>query len=149
MNRKAGLTIIEILITIGILAIIFTIGVVGFLQVRDSQASRAGVNSIRQIILQGTTAAASRGQTLELVRLGNRLQVRTTVGTPVVLRSVDLPASIASQVQADGAGKVLGFSPPGRVIFPTDFSNPFSITDRGHTYALTVSLIGEVTLEGN
>lgn len=149
MNRKAGLTIIEVLITIGILAIIFSIGVLGFLQLRDSQASRAGVNSIRQIILQGTTAAASRGQRLELVRTGNLLRVRTLDPTPIVVRTVELPASIASQVQADGAGKVLEFSPPGRVILPSGFVNPFSITDRGHSYALTVSLIGEVTLEGN
>lgn len=147
--KRDGLTIIEILITLGILAIIFSIGVVGYLQLRDAQASRAGVNSIRQIILHGTTAAASRGQRLELVRSGNRLQVRTEETTPTVVRTVELPANIAAQVPADGSGRVLRFTPPGMVSFPTGFTNPFTITDRGRTYTLTVSLIGEVRSEAN
>ena len=144
MGMHRGFTLVEILIVLAIVSIALSIGAIGLAQVRLSQESRAGVGSVRQIILAGATAAASRGIALELVRSGNRLNLRNPADNSL-LREVDIPAGIAGQLPS---GTWLSYTPTGMVLLPTGFTNPFTLTDRGKTYTLQISLIGEVRLGG-
>ena len=141
---RLGFTLVEILVVLAVIGIALSIGFVGLAQMRQSQESRAGIQTVRQMVLAGATLAASRGLALELVRGGNRLNIRTQANQ-AVLRSAELPSSLASQLPN---GVWLEYTPAGMVVIPSGFTNPFSLTDRGKTYSLRISLIGEVRLEG-
>ncbi len=133
------------LIILGVVGIIFGISVFAYRQVQLGQEARAAISSIRLIMAHGATAASSRGLTLNLIKNGNSLQVQTSDATPVVITKEILPALIASQMPS--ASPILSFNSVGRVVFPAGFTNPITLSSRGQTYKLTVSLIGEVKLE--
>ncbi len=107
------------------------------------QEAIAGVSSIRQIIWQGATAAASRGQPLELVRSSNVLKVQTQDTTPVVVRQVTLPSSFSTTLPS---GTSYRFLPPGRLDF-NSVSSTFTATMNGKSYSFTISQIGEASVQ--
>lgn len=139
-----GFTLLELIMVMAVLAIASGFIVMGAQPMLQAQQSRSGFNAIRQIIWQGATAAASRDITLNLVRSSNRLQVQTTGSPATVIRYVDLPSDISSQLRS---GTWMSFTPSGKVNFAPGFTNPFNVTVRGRSYTLTVSLIGEVRVQ--
>lgn len=142
---QAGFSLVEMLIILAVMGIIGGISVFSYRQVQMGQEARAAITSIRLILAHGATAASSRGLTLNLVKSGNNLQVQTTDSTPIVVTKETLPSAIAAQLPA--TNPILSFSSVGRVLFPPGFANPITVTSRGRTYTLTVSLIGEVKME--
>ncbi|RIH82658.1 type II secretion system protein H [Calidithermus terrae] len=144
MIRPRGLTLIELLLVIALIGIVLGIMAVSGRRMLGNQEAKAGLNSVRQIVWQGATAAASRGQRLDLVRVGRRLQVQTQETTPRVIRSVDLTAALSAQLPN---GTWFSFTPPGKVIFPTGFTQPLNVTVNGRSYSLSFSLIGEVKVQ--
>lgn len=144
MRWSRGLTLIELLLVVALIGIVLGITAVSGRRMLANQQARASLNSIRQIVWQGATAAASRGQRLDLVRNGQRLQVQTQESTPKVIRFVDLTSSLSGQLPS---GTWFSFTPPGKVIFPPGFSQPINVTLNGRSYALRFSLIGEVNVQ--
>ncbi|WP_027892944.1 prepilin-type N-terminal cleavage/methylation domain-containing protein [Calidithermus chliarophilus] len=144
MIRPRGLTLIELLLVIALIGIVLGVMAVSSRRMLGNQEAKAGLNSVRQIVWQGATAAASRGQRLDLVRVGRRLQVQTQESTPRVIRSVDLTAALSAQLPN---GTWFSFTPPGKVIFPTGFAQPVNVTVNGRSYSLSFSLIGEVKVQ--
>lgn len=127
-------------VIVGVLA---TITVMGSNQFIQGQEAKAAISSIRQIIWQGASAAASRGQTLELVRTNNVWSVRTRDVNPVVVRQVTVPASFSTTFPS---GATYRFLPPGRLDF-NSVASSFTASIRGTTYTFTVSQIGEVNVQ--
>lgn len=144
MRRPRGLTFIELLLVIALIGIVLGIVVVSGRRILGNQEAKASLNSIQQIVWQGATAAASRGQRLDLVRIGRRLQVQTQETTPRVIRFVDLTTALSAQLPN---GTWFSFTPPGKVIFPTGFTQPINVTVNGRSYSLSFSLIGEVKVQ--
>lgn len=142
---NAGFSLIEMLIIMAILGIVGGISVFGYRQVQSGQEAKSGIASIRLIMAHGATAASSRGVVLDLVKSGDTLQVQTQDATPVVVTKEKLPSSIAFQLPS--TNPILQFNQVGRLVFPAGFNNPITLSSRGRTYALTVSLIGEVKME--
>jgi prepilin-type N-terminal cleavage/methylation domain-containing protein len=140
--RPNGFSLIEILIVLAVVGIIGGIGSFNYNQIRQAQAARAGITSVSMVMAKAATMASSRGVPLSLVRNGNTLEVRTQDSTPLVLMKESLPADIASQLPSTNPW--VSFTSVGRVNLASLANNPFSIVSRGKTYALTVSLIGEV-----
>lgn len=103
------------------------------------------MNSISQLFWQGTTAAASRGITAELVRAGDTLKVRNSVDHSII-RELELPAGVTTTIP-DG-GPLLLFRAPGRIEFVTGgLVSPFELRALGTRYRSTLSIIGEVRRE--
>lgn len=145
-SANAGLTTIELLIVMAILAVVATIGIMNYRQVLRGQEERAAIQSIQQTVWQGATAAASRGVIVNLTRAGNVFTL-TETETDRVLKTFDLPPGVASNWPAEQA---LTFTPPGKVEAATlsALPSPLTITSsEGRVTRLTVSLIGEVRAE--
>lgn len=141
-----GLTTIELLIVMAILAIVATIGIMNYRQVLRGQEERAAIQSIQQTVWQGATAAAARGVLVNLTRSGNVFTLAESESGRV-LKTFELPNGVSSNWPADRA---LVFTPPGKVqpSTLTSLPNPLTITSsKGRVTRLTVSLIGEVKAE--
>ncbi|MCX7783143.1 MAG: hypothetical protein N2318_05805 [Meiothermus sp.] len=136
--KQTGLTIVETLIVIGILAILFAIALGPGLRVLRGQQNKASLETVRQMFWQGATAAASRNQTLQLTRSGSTFTIAPANGAAVRTFEVS-PATIIGLP----SGVVATFLPPGRVVLAGGVSNPFTVETNGQTYNITVSLIGE------
>lgn len=142
--RAKGFTLIELLVVMAIIGVIGSIAFSAGRRLFAAQEAGAAVNSVRQLMAQGATAAASRGVGLDLVRTGNTLTLQTQVAPIKVIRTVTLPNSVSSTLPT---GTSFKFSAPGKVdstatgLAPT---NQFTMTAGGKTYTLLVSLIGEV-----
>lgn len=136
-----GMTLMELLIVIAILAIVLGIGVMNGRQVAQRQAARGAVATFQQSVWQGATAAASRGITVELLRTADGLAL-INVDNDVVLRAYEMPSSVV--INADNP--ILRFLPPGKVDLSTLEALPDDlIVDTGdERYRLEISLIGEV-----
>lgn len=145
-RHQRGLTTIELLIVMAILAIVATIGIMNYRQVLRGQEERAAVQSIQQTVWQGATAAAARGVLVNLVRSGNQFTL-VDVASGAVLKRFDLPDGVTSNWPA---GQPLVFTPPGKVS-PASLNvlpSPLTVTSsQGRVTRLTVSLIGEVRAE--
>lgn len=140
--RRAGFSLIELLILLAVLGLIAGVIAVNGRRVAAGQAQRAAIDSVRQSVWEGATAAAARGVGTELVRTATGLDVKET-GSGTLLRSFDLPSGVATNLPM---GQVLRFTPPGRVDLTSlqALPDPLTLTVNGHTYKLQVSLIGEV-----
>ncbi len=144
--RQRGLTTIELLIVMAILAIVATLGIINYRQILRGQEERAAVQSIQQTVWQGATAAAARGVLVNLVRSGNEFRLVDT-NSGAVLKRFDLPNGVTSNWPAN---QPLVFTPPGKVApnSLTSLPSPLTITSsEGRVTRLTVSLIGEVRAE--
>lgn len=141
-KRKEGLTTIELLIVIGIVAILGTIAFLGFRGVLQGQEQRSAIQSIQQTVWQGATAAASRGTTLELVRSGRTFTLEEAENGRI-LKTFELPDGVTSNWPEN---EPLVFTPPGRVDSASLEKLParIQVFTESSVTDLTVSLIGEV-----
>jgi prepilin-type N-terminal cleavage/methylation domain-containing protein len=147
-RRVAAFSIIELLIVLAILGLIAGVVAVNGRRVLAGQQEKAALNSVRQSVWEGATAAAARGTDTELVHTTSGLEVRE-VGSATALRTFALPASVTTNLPAPSGANgtvVLKFTPPGRVDLATlrSLPDPLTLTVNGHTFKLQVSLIGEV-----
>lgn len=142
-RRSAGFSLIELLILLAILALIAGAIAVSGRRVATGQQQRATIDSVRQSVWEGATAASARGVETELVRTSTSLVVKEAGTNGKVLRTFDIPPTVATNMPM---GEVLRFTPPGRVDLASlqALPRPLTLTVNGHTFTLTVSLIGEV-----
>ncbi len=145
MKKASGFTMLELLIVIAILGVIAGIGVFNGRQALQTQQENAALNSIRQSIWQGATAAASRGVEIELLRNGNVLILRQQDNQREIRRTT-LPSGVSTNLPE---GRVLLFDPPGRINQASYDALPDKVTvyANGKTHQLTISIIGEVKAE--
>jgi len=141
----AGFTLIEVLLVIALIAIVLGIGWLNARRVLQESQERAAVETVRQSIWQGATAASARGRTITLNRVGQSLRL---MDGSVVIRTDDLPPSVSTNFQQ---GVLLEFSPPGKITEASlrafQDSDPWIGADGKATH-LEVSLIGEVRVAG-
>ncbi len=141
-RSSAGLSILELLVVLAILAIAFGLTAIAGRGILRRSAERSVVQTVQQAVWQGATMAAARGFRAELVRDGDVLVLRR-LADGEVLRTFELEPGAVLNV-ADG--QVLVFTPPGSVLASSldALPDPLTVTAAGETYELEVSLIGEV-----
>lgn len=144
-QRTKGVTLLEAIIVMGIMAIIVGIGWFGGGALSRQTAARGAVATFQQSVWQGASAAAARGVVVELIREGAELRL-VNVNTDMVLRTYDFPAEATVSVD----NPILRFLPPGKVDLesPNALPENLVITSGDRSYRLDVSLIGEVKVEG-
>lgn len=147
MGRARGLTLIELLVVLAMLGVLFTLTAFQSRRVMAEQDEAAFYTRVQRIFWDASTAAASRGQTLLLIRNGDTLIVREKGGSRKVLRRVEIPEGMRVSLPE---GRLAVFTPPGRVRFrprfPQDCEGPsFKVTTPGGSErCYRVSVIGEV-----
>lgn len=142
MNKR-GLSLLEILIVIAIIAILAGLVAIGSRAILTGQQNRSALYSMRQIFWQGASAASSRGEQLELVRSGDVLEIRPIATPSKKVRTIELSGDATLNLPQ---GQIATFAPSGKVtIAPAN--NPFTFQTDGKTYRFNVSLIGEVKFE--
>lgn len=143
--RQIGLTMLELLLVLAILGIVLGLGFFNARRALMGSQERAAVQTVRQSIWQGATAASARGRPITLVHSGNTMRL---VDGDDVIRSDDLPDGVTTNF---AQGVLLEFSPPGKITAESlgSFmeSNP-SIGAEGRTQRIEVSVIGEVRVVG-
>ena len=145
LSSKKGFTLLELLIVVAIVGVVLGIGVINGQRIAAAQEQRAAVQSVRLLISQGATAAASRGITGKLVRTGDTLTAINTSSNSV-MGKVELPEDVTSNLPE---GDLLDFLPPGKLKFEDTFPRvgsipTFTITALEKTHTLQVSIIGEI-----
>ncbi len=141
MRRPAGMTLLELIIVMAIIAAVAGIGVMNGRLAAQRQAAKGAVATFQQSVWQGATAAAARGLTVELHRTAKGLAL-VNVANGQVLREYDVPASVTINTP----NPILRFTPPGKVDLETLDALPDTLViDTGQgAYAVEISLIGEV-----
>lgn len=128
-----------------ILAILFALASFQGRRTLQGQEEAAFLSTLQNLFWQGATEAASRGENLDLVRTGNRLELRQGSRT---LKGVDIPQGVALSIPE---GTFVRFTPPGKLRNPqgNELTSPltFTVSVRGRTYRYTLSLIGETKVE--
>lgn len=145
-RKKQAFSLAEILIVLAIISIIAGLSFVSGRRQLTKQEENATVSSFAQIVLQGATAAASRGVEVVLLRSGNEI-ILVRSDNNNVLESFDIPVTVATNLVANG--EILRFAPQGWVDVNSlaALPSPVEFTTSDKTYELTVSLIGEVKTE--
>lgn len=143
MGNDDGFTMLELLLVIAIIGVLVGIGVFSARRVLAGQQESAAVNTIRQTVWQGATAAAARGQEAKLVLEDGQLELR--VGAAVI-RTEELPGGVSTNLPAE-----LVFTPPGKLaedsLEALRAAQPLWIQTSERQYRLEVSVIGEVIAE--
>lgn len=145
LRTEAGLTLLEILIALAVLGIILGIGIFNARQTLTGSQERAAIQTVRQSIWQGATAASARGRPITLTRNGRILRL---MDGETVIRTDELPPSVGTNFPE---GMLLEFSPPGKIT-PESLGafmerDPWIGAD-GRTHHIEVSVIGEVRALG-
>ena len=145
-KRKQAFSLVEILIVLGIISIVAGFSFVSGRKQLSKQEENATVASFTQLVLQGATAASSRGVEVIIDRTGNHFSL-LRVDNNQELDSFDMPFSVASNLAPNG--EILRFAPQGWVDVGSlaALPSPVEFTTSDKTYELTVSLIGEVRTE--
>lgn len=145
VRRSDGITLLELLVVIAIIGVVLAIGIFSGRQALVSSQERAAIQTVRQSIWQGATAASARGRPITLERNGRTLRL---MDGATVIRTDDMPAGVSTNF---ASGVLLEFSPPGRITEETLTAFMESvprITTDTRTSRLEVSLIGEVRILG-
>ncbi len=143
-HRSGGFSVLELLILVAILGVIAAVLAINGRRVLGGQQELSAINTVRQSVWEGATAAASRGTEVELKRNGSTLELYDVgAGGTTPFRTFDLPGSVTTNLPS---GQVLRFTPPGRVELSTLSALPsnLTLTANGHTYSFEISVIGEV-----
>lgn len=140
MTRTEGITLLELLLVLALLGIVVSLGFFNGRRALAVQQETAAINSIRQSVWQGATAAAASGRKTELVRDGRRLVVHEPERNRVI-RTEELPSGVATNLPS---GTVLVFTPPGRVASLDAIPDPLWVQAGDRRYHLELSVIGEV-----
>lgn len=145
IRRNAGVSLLELIIVMGIFAILVGLGAVGWNSFARRTAAQGAVATFQQSVWQGATAAASRGIIVELVREGNELQLINTNDGNAVLRRYEIPAEVTFTAE----NPILRFLPPGKVELGSlqGLGGGLTINTGEGTYDLNISIIGEVKSE--
>jgi len=140
-RRDTGITVLELLVVVAILAVVLGIGVINGRAIAQRQAARGAIATFQQSVWQGATAAASRGLTVDLNRTASGLSL-VDVGSQRVLRRYDLPPGVVIPAE----NPILRFTPPGKVelAYLEALPGDFVITTGEGRYRIEISLIGEV-----
>lgn len=140
-RTSSGMTLLELLIVMAILAVVLGIGVINGRAIAQRQSAKGAVATFQQSVWQGATAASSRGLTVNLNRTADGLAL-VDVASDRVLRRYDLPSTVVIPVE----NPILSFTPPGKVDLTSFNSLPdeFVINTGEGRYRLEISLIGEV-----
>ncbi len=147
MKRSRGFTLLELLIVIAVLGVLFTLTAFQSRKIEAHQAEAAFYTSLERLFWEAATAAASRGQSLKLIREGQVLLVETESTPARTVRELAIPEGVEVALPE---GTLATFTPPGRVNFSSDFPRDcqgpsFEVTTRqGTQRCYRVSLIGEV-----
>lgn len=148
--RRAGVTLIELIIVIAIIGIVAGFAAISGRAVAQRASERAALNTIQQAVWQGSTLAAARGFRTVLCRDGTDLVVRRVVDqndpdcSGDALRSYEIDEEVVLTGIADGVSIV--FTPPGTIAAGT-LPASINLTAAGSSYALEVSIIGEVRVQ--
>lgn len=136
-NRTSGISILEILLVLAIVAVLGGIVAAGWRGLAQREEARSALVSLQQAMWQGSTAASARGETLTLRWEDDELRVVDATGD--VVRSWAFPDATTTSLSP---GEILAFTPPGRIDDPTVLPDPFTMEVNGRTASLEVSLIG-------
>lgn len=141
-----GITLLEVLVVIGIIAIVAGIGFTSARLIARNAADRGAIATFQQSVWQGATSAAARGLVVELQRQGNEL-VLVEAASGRQLRTFDLPAGVIIPVD----NPILTFLPPGKVSTESLEGLPadFQISTNAGSYSVEISVIGEVRAVAN
>jgi Tfp pilus assembly protein FimT len=139
--RARGLSLVELLVLLAVLAVVLAMGALNGRRTLLGQEHAAFLSTLQNVFWQGATEAASRGVNLTLERNGSRLELKQG---STVLRTWDIPQGVVLSL---GNGSIVRFTPPGKVQDPQGqpLTQPltFTATVNGKTYTYTISLIGE------
>lgn len=142
-RNAAGLTLLEVLLVVAILAVVLGIGVFNGRQAVTAQGELAAINSLQQTVWQGATAASARGQIVTMRMEGHDLVLRVgDDGEGQVLRRESFPADVITNMPQ---GNVLLFTPPGKVEINSlsEAQDYYLGTSKGQSF-FEISVIGEV-----
>ena len=141
---------IELLIVIAIIGIIAGLGAISGRAIAQRASERAALNTVQQVVWQGSTLAAARGFRTVLCRDATELAIRRVMDAEnpncsgAVLRRFEIDEAVTLDGIADGMSIV--FTPPGTILEGTRPAT-ITLTAAGSTYDLEVSLIGEVRVQ--
>lgn len=144
MRKRRGFSVLELLIVLAIIGIVGAIGFLNGRRIAENQSAQGSLATIQQSIWQGATAAAARGTTVELRRVGSRFTLE--VGDEAI-RTFDLADGVETNLGENGLA--LRFLPPGKVDLETLTALPedLYLLAEDRRYTLRVSMIGEVVAE--
>src|SRR5690606_16534078 len=109
-RRDTGITVLELLVVVAILAVVLGICVINGRAIAQRQAAHGAIATFQQSVWHGSTLAASRGLTVELNRTASVLSL-VDVGSQRVLLRYDLPPGVV----IPNENPILSFTQPGKV----------------------------------
>lgn len=147
MNTKSGFSLLELLVVIAVLGVAFGMAALAGRGIAQNARERAALNTVQQVVWQGSTMAAARGFRTALCRDDTELSIRR-VDDPLdpdcdgaVLRRFEIDREVVLLGIDDGLSLV--FTPPGTILEGTR-PDEITLSAAGRLYTLEVSLIGEV-----
>jgi len=144
-SPEQGLSLLEVLVVIAILAVVLAIGVFNGRRAVTAQGEIAALNSLQQTVWQGATAASARGQIVTMRMEDRDLVLRLGLADDgQVLRRETLPNEVSTNMPQ---GRVLEFTPPGKVEINSlaAAQDYYLATSDGRSY-FEFSVIGEVRI---
>ena len=115
MNRYKGFTLIELMVTIVVLAIIATIAIPNLANLIDSNRARSQVNTYRDMLTLARAEAINRGTLVRVSRLGDG---QWAVGTAPTMSSCSSNGVIRCfPAPASGASVTVSNFPAGGLVF--------------------------------
>ena len=144
-SRQSGFTILELLLVVAIISIVGAIGIFNAHNFLRGEETLGTTTTLQQLLLQGSTSAASRFTPILLVqeqRGSSRFLTLRVQSTSKDIRSERIPNTVTTSLPI---GNALTFTPSGRISDASFQALGGTVTVRGEklTYTLQISLIGE------